>query len=136
MRSVKRNIFFFIGQSGNCANYLHVNDLVNALMLSVVKPNQSENVYNISNKITIEKLIEIICKALYIPTPKIRLPLLIVKPFVLILGWLPFVTLTSSRLKALTSKTRYSTKLIEKNLGFKFEVPLQEGIYSFVRHFL
>jgi len=134
--AVKRNIFFFIGKSGNWANYIHVNDVVNALMLSVVKPKHSENVYNISNKITIEKLIEIICKALYIPTPKIRLPLLIVKPFVLILGWLPFVTLTSSRLKALTSKTRYSTKLIEKNLGFKFEVPLQEGIYSFVRHFL
>jgi nucleoside-diphosphate-sugar epimerase len=136
VRAIKRNIFFFIGSPGYFANYIHVNDVVNALMLSAVKPKNTKNIYNISNKITIEKLIVIICQALYIPTPKLRLPLFIVKPLVIILGWLPFVSLTSSRLKALTSKTKYSTELIEKNLGFKFEVPLRDGLNSFVKHFL
>lgn len=134
--AVKRNIFFFIGNPGNWANYVHVNDVVNALMLIAVKPKYSEHIYNISNNITIEKFIEIICQALYIPTPKIRLPLLVVKPLVIFLGWLPFIPLTSSRLKAITSKTIYSTKSLEKNLGFKFEVPLQESLYSFAKHFL
>ena len=136
VRAIKRNIFFFIGSPGYFANYIHVNDVVNALMLSAVKPKNAKNIYNISNKITIEKLIAIICQALYIPTPKLRLPLFVVKPLVIILGWLPFVSLTSSRLKALTSKTQYSTELIEKNLGFKFEVPLRDGLNSFVKHFL
>jgi len=134
--AIKRKIFFFIGSAGYWANYIHVNDVVNALMLSAVKPNNSRKIYNISNRVTIENLVKIVCQTLYMPTPKLRLPLFVVKPFVILLGWLPFVSLTNSRLKALTSKTKYSTNFIEKNLGFKFEVSLPDGLNSFVKHFL
>ena len=134
--AIKRKLFFFIGAPNNIINSVHVHDVVNALMLCSVASKKSFKIYNISNDVTVTKLVKIICRALDKKTPKIRLPLFIVKPLVIVIGWLPLSSLNLSRLNALTSKTKYPSYLIKKDLDFKFVMSVKDGLINFVKHLL
>ena len=49
LSSIRNNTFCFIGPAGSSANYVHVNDVVSALSLSITHPNARNKVFNVSN---------------------------------------------------------------------------------------
>jgi len=131
VRAVSRGRYFFIGPRGAIATYIHVEDVVRALVACQKAP--MGGVYNLSSDCTWEVLIERIAAVLGIRSPRLRIPAL---PLRLVIGALEEhmrLPLTSGRLASLTSRSRYSSDRIVQGLGFAFAKPMPEGVEDVVK---
>jgi len=130
---IERGLFFFIGPKGASANYIHVQDVVAALIQCATHADAVGKVFNVSNWDTMESLVEGAAKALGRPTPKLRIPLFPARLLAATLGRLPMVPLTVTRVDALSGRTRYSTDRIEHELGWEAKVSVRDGMAALAR---
>lgn len=132
VRAVDRGLFFFIGRPGASANYVHVDNVVDALIRSVGAPRTEASVYIVSDHRSLEDFVGIIAKNLDCRAPRIRIPSWVARCAALAGGWLPGFPLTGSRIRALTSRVVYSTHRIETELGYTPVVGMEEGLRQMV----
>lgn len=130
---VKKGYFFYIGQPGASANYIHVENVVDALLLVSTHKSSSNQIYNVSSYCTLEDFIDSIAIALDVPSPKFRLPESLVRFFSQVLQYAPYNPLTISRIDALTTRSLYPTLKIEEELGYQHNSPLPKSIYKTVQ---
>ena len=131
VKAVSRGRYFFIGPRGAIATYVHVDDVVRALVACQKAPRGG--VYNLSSDCTWEVLIERIASVVGVRSPRIRIP---AAPLRLVIGALEAhirAPLTSGRLASLTNRSRYSSDRIVQELGFLFAKPMPDGIEDVVR---
>lgn len=126
---IDRGFFFFIGMPGASANYIHVANVVDALQLCATNERAVDEIFNLSDNLTIEQFVATIAEALGKNPPRLRLPAAPLR----IAAMIPHLPLTHSRIAALTSRTRYPSTKIETLLGYRHRIPLQEGLRAFVR---
>ncbi len=129
---IERGRFFFIGPSGASANYVHVDDVVAALVMCATHPNAVNKTYNISGWDTLENFVETIAQSLEKPVPKLRLPRGPILLLAAILGQLPGFPLTVARVDALCNRSRYPIDRIRNDLGFELGVSWQTGLEQLV----
>lgn len=129
---IDKGIFFFIGKSGAIANYIHVDNVVEALIRCGKMPEAEGQIYNLSDKCTLEEFVSIISRNLRKQTTTLRIPEAIVRPIVRSISWLPKMPLTISRVNALTSRCVYSEHKIEQQLGYVHRISIQEGLSQLV----
>ena len=130
VKAVSRGRYFFIGPRGAIATYVHVEDVVRALI--ACQEAVKGSIYNLSSDCTWEALIERIASLIGVRLPRIRIP---AAPLRLVIGALDGrvrLPLTSGRLESLTSRSRYSSDRIVQELGFIFTKPMPEGIEDVV----
>jgi nucleoside-diphosphate-sugar epimerase len=125
---VARGLFFHPGPPGASANYVYVDNVADALVACATAPAARRGVYNLSDFLTMEAFVEAIAAALGAPAPRRRLPETPVRWLARAAGRLPGFPLTESRVDALTSRARYSTARIERELGYAHRVSLREGV--------
>lgn len=130
---IERGWFFFIGPAGASANYVHVDDVVDALMLCATHPNAVNKVFNLSGWDTMETFVACVAETLGRPAPTLRLPVAPIRMLATALGKLPGFPLTVSRVDALCKRSRYPIDLIEQELGFVIRVSLREGLEELVK---
>lgn len=129
---IRRGWFFYIGRPGASANYIHVDNVVAALLLCASKPEANGQVYNLSDHRTIERFIAIIAALLGKSEPSLRLPEWLIRLPAKLLGGLPRFPLTEARVDALTVRSIYSTDKIEHELGYRHIVSLEAGLHELV----
>lgn len=132
IRAVDRRLFFFIGRPGASANYIHVDNVVDALMLSAGAPCMDARVYIVSDHRNLEDFIGIIAESLGRNVPSLRVPDWIAMGAAYAGGWLPGFPLTLSRVSALTNRAVYSTYRIETELGYVPVMSMEEGLRQMV----
>jgi len=133
MEMIRRGLFFLIGNKRAIANYVHVDDVVNALIKCGFHFNATGNVFNLSQTISIEQMSKALLRGLGLKPTLHRLPELPFRFIAFKLGWIPGFPLTSSRIDAMTSRCRYdSTKIVEE-LEYTFESSLEERFFDFSR---
>lgn len=125
---VRRGLFFFIGAPGAMANYVHVDDVVAALVLCGTHPCAPGRVFNLSACRAFEDFIAAIAAACGVPMPTRRLPEGLVRMLAAAFGWLPGNPLTAARIDAMTGRVTYPADRIAAELGFVCQVPLDAGI--------
>lgn len=129
---IKRGLFFFVGKPGASANYIHVNNVVDALVLCGSLPQASGQIYNLSDYCTIEDFVASIAEELHCSVPHTRF----LEPFVRMLArffwWIPRMPLTKSRIDALTTRVQFSINKIESDLGYKHSLTMREGLKDLV----
>lgn len=125
---VRRGLFFFIGGPGARANYVHVDDVVAALVLCGTHPRAPGRVFNLSDCSAFEDFIAAIAAACGVSMPKRRLPERLVRMLAAAFGWLPGNPLTVARIDAMTGRATYPADRIAAELGFACQVPLAAGI--------
>ena len=130
MRMIAKGWFVYIGSIGASANYVHVDDVVNALILCLTQKPAANQTYIVSDWSTIEDMVRSMAISQNVNAPKIRVPISLVHLIAKSFGWLPGWPLTLGRINALTSFSRYSTQKIEHELGWQVSVPLSIGIKS------
>ena len=131
VKAVSRGRYFFIGPRGAVATYVHVEDVVRALVACQNAP--KGGVYNLSSDCTWEALIERIASLVGVRSPRIRIP---AAPLRLVIGALDGrvrLPLTSGRLASLTNRSRYLSDRIVQELGFSFAKPMPDGIEDVVK---
>jgi nucleoside-diphosphate-sugar epimerase len=133
IHAIRKGLFAFIGPSGASANYVHVDDVVQALALCVERPQAAHQNYIVSAWATMEDMVSGLAAGAGIAPPKRRIFLPMAKCFAVLFQWIPRWPLTMSRVQALSTRSRYSTEKIERELGWRLSVPVKEGMRQFAR---
>ena len=131
---IDKGLFFYIGPSGATANYVHVENVVDALMLCA-ESSLSENgrAYIVSDHFTMEEFVALIAAALGRKPPRTRLPEGPVRLASRLCEGIPGFPLTASRIDALTNRLVYSSRRIEEELGYRHRITMADGIGELVR---
>ena len=132
LRMIERRMFFFIGKPGASANYVHVDNVVHALMLCGFSPRSFGKSFNLSDYMTIEDFVYSMAVALGVSPPTKRLPERFVRFVSRLLGRVPGFPLTASRVDALTSFVRFPIDYIQEELGYHHPVTMSAGIADLV----
>jgi nucleoside-diphosphate-sugar epimerase len=129
IKMVKRGWFFFVGSKRAIVNYIHVEDVISALVLcSTANLPGNGRIYIVSDWCYLDEMIAVFARALNVPCPTLRLPEGLVRFLAKIGDALPRFPLRSSRVEALTYEHRYSIDRISTELGFKLTIPIESGL--------
>jgi nucleoside-diphosphate-sugar epimerase len=129
---IVRGWFFFIGAPGASANYVHVENVVEALLLCATCPAAEGRVYNLSDWCTIEQFVAWICSSLPAPMPRLRAPLWLARLASRAGARIPGFPLTPTRVDALSNRSVYSSVRIERELGYRPLRSLEAGLRDLV----
>ena len=132
MRMIQHRLFFYIGRSGASANYVHVSNVADALLLCGRSPQADGQVYNLSDWCTVEDFVGAIADALGCPRPRLRLPEWPVRRAVRMVNHVATFPLTDSRVDALVNRSRYSIQRIQHDLKFSLGVSIPAGLTQMV----
>ncbi|SEA99641.1 NAD-dependent epimerase/dehydratase family protein [Pedobacter hartonius] len=132
VRALDKGMFFFIGPKGANANYVPVDNVVQALILVGRDKRANGRIYNISDTRTIEEFIAQAAKCLGKAVPKLRVPLFLMKGLGLIGNMIPGSPLTTGRVDALSTRVRYDIGTIEKELDYTPVVTMEQVIEDLV----
>lgn len=127
-KAIRKGVFAFIGPHGASANYVHVDDVVQALVLCVEQPQAGHQIYIVSAWATMEDMVSGLSAGASITSPRRRMSLVLATCLAKLLKWLPRWPLTLSRVQAMSTRSRYSTEKIEHELGWSVSVPVKEGM--------
>ncbi|MFI3190703.1 hypothetical protein BCS42_09165 [Crenothrix sp. D3] len=132
---IKRGLFFFIGGRGSMVNYIHLDNVIDALILcgTATLPANGRT-YIVSDCCTLKEFVAIITTALGVPCPKKRLPETLVRLVACLGDYLPRFPLRSSRVDALTYRHIYQTNKIESELGYRHTISMSAGLSELVRY--
>ncbi|MDF1656645.1 MAG: NAD-dependent epimerase/dehydratase family protein [Verrucomicrobiales bacterium] len=123
VRLVKSGKFFFLGKAGAITTFVHVDDVVSALVRLSKEEGACGDVYNLSSDCSLESLIDEIADCLNVPMPRLRFPVFVVRWPLIIAAALLKKLIHVPVLDSLVIRTRYPSEKIESELGFKFSKP-------------
>lgn len=134
LRTMNKGLFFFIGKENkSLVNYIHVTDVINALIHCGSDDRALGEIFNLSQSTTVEKMIASFASGMDSNKKILRLPEDVVRVIVGIFGWLPGFPLTSSRVDALTGRCIYNSTKVQKILRFKYSMTLEERFTLFAK---
>lgn len=130
---VDKGLYCHIGHSGAVANYIHVRNVVDAMILCATSTSsEAGRVYIVSDSCPMEHFIGLIAKALGRKAPGCRLPEWPIRMLARVGRCLPGFPLRESRIDALTNAVRYNSTRIELELGHRNRVCLEDGVTELV----
>lgn len=129
---IDRGIFFYIGQPGASANYIHVDNVIEGLVRCGTMHQAKGRTYNLSDYCTMEHFVETIAAALNRRAPKLRIPETLARLAGIIFGKLPGFPLTLSRTNALVKRSRYPVVRIQHELDYHPVISMEEGLQELV----
>jgi nucleoside-diphosphate-sugar epimerase len=129
---IHRRLFFFIGKYGASANYIHVDNVVEAMLLCGALSQAAGQTYNLSDYRVMESFVGAIAECLSLSPTRIRLPEPLIRMFLNLFRLLPATPLSEARVDALTGRAVYSNEKIWRELGYRHLVSMEDGINDLV----
>jgi nucleoside-diphosphate-sugar epimerase len=131
LKAIKKRKFFYIGSKESIATYVHVDDVVDALILSITSSSAKNQVFNISNDCRLSEIINNIAISCGIKSNFLCIPEKPLRFLVSIISRFIKIPLSISRIDALTSKTYYPNTKISDILNFtpKYNIPQFAVLY-------
>mgnify|MGYP000120107691 CR=1 FL=1 len=129
---VRRGLYFHIGYLESIATYVHVEDVVDLLVICATDSRTKFEVFNISNDCRLDSLIGSICLALNINSPRVRLPETLVRLLVSIVSIFTTFPLTQERINSLVSRTTYPSTKVKRILNFRPSISVENAIGTVV----
>lgn len=136
IHTIHRRLFFYIGRRGAMSTYVHVNDVVEALIQCAIRPEAANQIFNISSDCTLESFVNRISHLLGISPPKIRISEFLVRNIERFLSKFIRTPLTLSRVNSLVNRTHYPPDKITQTLSFKFSKNMPNLIDDVVYRYL
>lgn len=130
---IRRGLFSFVGKPGASANYIHVADVAEALVLCAERPEAAAGVYPLSSWTTMERFAGALAEGAGARAPTRRLPEALLRVAARLGDAFPWVPLSTGRVDALTGRVRYSTQRIEADLGYAPQAPLEAQVAETAR---
>ena len=129
---IRKGLFFYVGCDAR-VNYVHVDDVVAALLLCGKKREAIGKTFVLSDSVMLEQMVQALAEGLGVKAPSLRLPMRPVHLLVKLLDRLPNFPLTKNRLDALTGHCLYDSSSIVGELGFNFQVRLDKAFYCYAK---
>jgi nucleoside-diphosphate-sugar epimerase len=124
-RAVARGRFFYIGRCESISTYVHVDDVVGALIALTTAPHGT--VVNVSSDCRWTCLVERICDRVGRRPPRLRIPYLAANAIARSVGSIPGVPLTPSRVAALSRIAGYPDTAARRLIDFRPSRPMPAG---------
>lgn len=124
---IKKGLFFYIGSREAIATYIHVDDVVEALMLCLKHPAARNQVFNLSNDCKLADIVNEVASINGRNTDFWCLPEKPLRFLVSVFSKFIKLPLTESRIDSMVSKTTYSSKKI----GYLLEFDMKKDIPMF-----
>jgi len=121
LKAIKNKYFFYIGSRISISNYLHIDDLIEAIIICAKNNEALNQIFNLSNDCPLS---EIVNKVSYTHGQKsyhLCLPANLIRLFSSLINKVIRLPINHNRINALVSRTKYPTCKIEKTLGFNFK---------------
>lgn len=133
IRMIDLGFFCHIGSKDAVANYIHISNIIDALVLcSEQTLPETGRAYIVSDSCPMEQFVALIARALGRKAPRCRLPEWPVRMLARVGQYVSGFPLRESRIDALTNAVRYSSARIEFELGYRKRVSLEDGIFEMV----
>ncbi len=127
---INKGRFFFVGKKGAIVNYIHVDNVVDALIYCAKDlPNSSQEIFSniVSDYCTIEQMVEVFSKSLGKAPPTLRLPRTLILFIAMIVEKIPRMPLKQSRINAITSQVIYSSEKLYNAMGTQNKTSITDG---------
>lgn len=131
MALVRRGRFFYPGPPTSVANYVHVDDVADALLACATHVSAPGEIFNLSSDCLWADLMKFVASVAGVPAPWFRVP---AGPVRLVATASRFLggPLTPARVDALVNHTSYPSTKIRRLLGFSVARPMPEGLRELV----
>jgi nucleoside-diphosphate-sugar epimerase len=129
---IARRWFFFVGRPGASANYIEVDNVIDALQLCATHPRAVGQAFNLSDWRSVESFVGTIAAALGQSPPRWRLPEMPLRWLARCLQQVPRMPLTESRVLALCTRARYPIDKIAKELQYEHRITIETGLERMV----
>lgn len=135
MKIIDLGLFFFVGTRKSIANYIHVENVVDALInCGAAELPDNGRKYIVSDHRTMEEFVGIIAESLGKSAPRQQVPEPLVRVAAAVASLIPGSPLITSRVDALVNKTLYVSDRIENELGFENRISMEKGISELTRY--
>lgn len=126
---IQRRLFFYIGKSGAMANYVPVENVVDALVLcGTAQLPANGKTYIVSDHRPMETFVGAIAAGLGTPPPRLRLPETLMRGIGKMAQGIPGFPLSLSRIDALTSRVVFCADRIQAELKFENRITMDAGM--------
>ncbi len=133
LQNVVKGYFFYIGSRDVVSNYVHVDDVVDALILCAESPAANGQVFNLSNDCLLSDIVKAVSQLMGKNSNYLIFPEFFIR---LIIWCIPdFINfpLSVSRIDSLVSRTRYSNNKIKSALNFSPKRFIPEFSIEYIR---
>ena len=135
LNAISMRRFFFIGSKKTISTFIHIDDVVDALITCVVNKKAHNQIFNLSNDCYLSEIVINVCNAFGFKFNFLLLPETPLRFLVCIFSRFFTLPLTKSRIDALVSKTTYPHKKIKNVLGFAPKKSIPDFAVEYYRHF-
>jgi nucleoside-diphosphate-sugar epimerase len=132
LKFIKSGYFFFIGKKDSIATYVHVDDVVNALIKIASNPKSRNEIFNLSCDCSWVSLVTQISFALNVKILPFRIPYILLQVPLIVIKFILGKFIHIPLFSAFALRTSYTTKKIEKCLNFKFIKPMPDTINTII----
>lgn len=123
---VRQRLFFYVGDRDAMANYVHVDDVVDALIACGTNPAARNRVFNVAHDCRLETMITDSATALGVAPPQLRVPEWTARLAASAGALLPRFPLTHARINALVGHTHYACDALHDALGVRPSITVAE----------
>ena len=133
--AIKNKKFFYIGSKSSISTYVHVDDVIDAILLCAFDGRAKNQVFNLSNDCALNNIVSKVSNYYGFTDHFLCLPESLVRFSIFIFNKFTRLPLNKNRIDALVSKTTYPTKKIEDVLGFVPSRPIPEFAVEYLKSF-
>lgn len=131
-KAIKYKFFFYINKKA-LMNFVHINDVIEALKLCAYKENAIGNTFILSESLTIQDLVKSLSEGMGTKEPKISIPEMPLRIIAKTFEKFPYFPLTTKRINVMTGELTYDSSLIKTKLGFNFHSNLKKLFYYYAK---
>jgi nucleoside-diphosphate-sugar epimerase len=115
---IKKRFFFYIGHKNAIANFVHVDDVINAMILSAKQPNAYNQTFVVSNDCKFSNVVDTLADTLLVPKPRWVFNDFLLRKFVDLAGKWIKLPINNTQVDVLMRQTHYSNNKIRKMLDW------------------
>jgi nucleoside-diphosphate-sugar epimerase len=132
IKLIKIRIFFYVDDKQAVANYVHVDDVVNAIDLCIMNEKAFNQIFIVSNDCPLKDFVNAIAKSI-----NVRYPLLVVKKIIAlklvgILNFFGFKSIKKEQIDVLSRKVHFSSSKIRNAVGWKPQTSVPEQVEKMI----
>lgn len=115
---IRKRLFFYIGNKNAVANFVHVDDVVSAMVICANQPKAYNQIFIVSNDCKLKDLVDKVAEALLVPKTRWVINDLFLRKFVDVVGKWIKMPISSAQVDVMMRQTYYSNKKIRKALDW------------------
>ena len=133
--AIRHGRFCFIGSKRSQMNYVHADNVLEALVLCGHHAEAAGETFIVSEHLDIGDFTGVVADQLHCARPGIVIPEKVARAVAALASGIPRFPLTASRIDALTSQCIFSEGHIRNQLGYVPKIDLEQGLRKLVDHY-